>query len=99
MNTIIITEENGGINSKDYWGYALKPSIVPNPGDETETLHRLTLIACRDKHVQQNVDISIFFSDDPADTSQQACNALESLIDAIKTGERIWDIRDHNPNL
>ena len=97
MSTVIITEKNGGINSHEFWGYVLKP--FSREETDGETLHLITLVACRGEEVKENVDISTFYGSNPSEVSQEACNALESLIDSINEGGRSWDVIEHNSNL
>ena len=102
MNTVIITEDGRGINSMDYWGYALEPfvKIEDESGDE---IYGLNLIACWGSREEQcnskNTVISAFFGLDPGEVSGETCRALESLLDTIKSGESLWDVREHNSNL
>ena len=103
MNTVIITEEGRGINSMDYWGYALEPFVKIEDGSGDE-IHGLNLIACwgsrEEQHNSKNIVISTFFGLDPQQVSHEICQALESLLDTIKDGEEsLWDVREHNSNL
>ena len=44
-NTVILTEESDGINSKDYWGYALTPFLFPDKVDEREIVIGVRLVS------------------------------------------------------
>jgi hypothetical protein len=93
-NTVILTEESDGINSKDYWGYALTPFLFPDKVDEREIVIGVKLTACRGNHTQANIDITTFYGE-----YDEACVALQDLLEAIHRGDRTWDVRDHNSNL
>ena len=95
MNTVIITEENGGINSKDFWGYALQPYYEPADHDDVgygtrEESSGLRLIACGENR-EDDVIICLLESIGGEDYSR-ATRILNSLLTAVKNNERIWDV-------
>ena len=93
-NTAILTEDNGAINTTDFWGYAVSSAVVTDTDGSELTI--FNLIACKD-HSKANVVISTFYAFNEA--RQDAVNALASLLKAIDNGDRVWDVTDHNPNL
>lgn len=93
-NTVIITSDGEGINSKEYWGYALQPYYDPGDHDDVGYGTRaessgLRLVACK-KDRANDVLICIIEDDDYA----RATRILNNLLMAVKNGERIWDIQD-----
>ena len=95
-NTVIITEDNGGINSNDFWGYALVPYHQPAIDERdigygfTPESSGLLLIACRENK-EDNIVIYTIGDDEYT----RATRILHSLLTAIKDGERIWDITEN----
>ena len=57
MSTVIITENNGEINSDNFLGYALRPDRATNDGD---TIYYLELVACHVEGDEEDVEIRIF---------------------------------------
>jgi len=96
INTVIITVNNDGINSKDFWGYALQPYYVQGDHDDvgygtTEESSGLQLIACRENR-EDNVIICAVEGDDYA----RATRILRSLLTAVKNGETVWDVQKND---
>ena len=91
MITVIITETDGGIDSTNYWGYALKPTTELFADDETgaEERNGIALMACSD--TADDFQIA-FFSGKIEDIVSEASEALASLISAVHNNERSWDV-------
>ena len=92
MITVIITAEDGGIDSNNYWGYALRPVTQIATETEEET-KEITLIACHN-NADSNFEIATFRGDN---ITSRASKALESLINAIQNNERSWDVDQFFP--
>ena len=89
-NTAILTED-GAINSRDFWGYAIEKfdgTVTDPDGNETETVS-YNLIACGDNKAA-NVNIFNFGTN-----LSRALEALEGVLLAIDNGDRIWDVEDY----
>ena len=107
MNTVILTQDLGAINSNDYWGYALQPFVhQEDEEDEDAKVRVVNLIACRGEDSQSNVIITHFYGgysnpSSPLESplNEEACAALESLLNAIDNGDKVWDVSDYNSNL
>ena len=91
-NTAILTENEGAINSKDFFGYAIGQSIIttgsPDGHDEVEKVQYM-LVACKDSG-EENILIGNFVN------QGVVINALRSLLQAIDNGDRVWDFQDHD---
>ena len=87
-NTVILTEADGAINSKDFWGYAIHIEVVILNEDETINY---ALVACRDLQIG-NISIFEFGTD-----CSLALDVLTELLQAIDNGDRIWDVYDYIP--
>ena len=97
MNTVIITEENGGINSKDFLGYALQPYYEPADHDDVgygtrEESSGLRLIACGENR-EDDILICLIAG---SDYTKRATRVLNNLLTAIQNNKRIWDIEEED---
>ena len=90
MNTVIITENKVGLNSQEFWGYALQASDEPS-GPDNEPVPTIELLACPGERRKSFIVISTFYGD-----PTEACLALASLLDAIRGGDDTWDVRGYN---
>ena len=95
QNTVIITEDGHGVNTKDFWGYALQQYYDPGDHDDVGFGTRaessgLRLVACRESE-EDNVLICAVEGDD----YKRATRMLNSLLVAVKNGERIWDVKEN----
>ena len=92
-NTAILTEDDAAINSKDFWGYAIERCLYSDPnemvGSDKQIIPHWLLIACS-SNKSGNVVIFNFGSE-----RALALKALESLLQAIDDGDRLWDVDDH----
>ena len=94
QNTVIITEGGHGINANDFWGYALQQYYDPGDHDDVGYGTRaessgLRLVACGESK-EDNVLICAIEGDD----YNRATRILNSLLVAVKNGERIWDVKE-----
>ena len=95
QNTVIITEDGHGINDKDFWGYALQQYYEPGDHDDVgygtkPESSGLRLVACGENK-EDNVLICIIEGDD----YKRATRILNSLLVAVKNGERMWDVKEN----
>lgn len=94
-NTVIITQNGEGINSKDYSAYSLE--LFENTTELETKIHRIKLIARATNAISPV--ISIFKEEDCSCVISVACDALQRLIVAIENSESVWDVRNHNSDL
>ena len=90
-NTAILTEKDGAINSKDYWGYAVARSEVYDE-DLADILIDYQLIACSVVSNDKRVLIRNFGKD-----HEFAVRVLGSLLRALDNGDRVWDVNGVMP--
>ena len=91
-NTVILTENEGAINSKDFWGYAIERVLHTDPNETVDAddsiIYRYQIVACQ-KYQEMNVVICNL------ENRQIALAALDSLLQAIGNSDRIWDSQEH----
>lgn len=106
MITVIITDTQGGIDSTNYWGYALKidkdatlseafRATLEDDESETEKEKKgIELVACSNDG--NDFTIATFVGEN---VISKACAALESLLSAIESDARSWDVDEFKPDV